>query len=201
MNRVLVYSFTSAALAAAMMCAPGGVLYGSGANSKPSPETNSQLQMTGVTSDNVTRVQKFWLRAQKEEYKSPEELQAQNARELRKGRVYAKLIRGNPRVKAVALTFDDGPHPAYTLKILAILKKYKVKATFFVIGKMVEQYPDLVRAEDAAGDLVGNHTYYHVNLNHIPLDEIALEWQAGNDAVDAVLHKEMKYLQAAGRRL
>lgn len=165
---------------------------------KPNPETNAQLTLAGVTPNNVDRVDKFWARAQKEDYKSPQELKAQNERELRKGQIYSKLMHGNPKVKTIALTFDDGPHPTYTPQLLAILKKYNIKATFFVIGKMVEQYPELVRAEDAAGNLVANHTYHHVNLNHVPLDEIALEWEACNAAVKSVIKKDMGYCRPPG---
>jgi peptidoglycan/xylan/chitin deacetylase (PgdA/CDA1 family) len=183
---------------AMLTCYLGGQLCAKANVTASDPELNAQLTMAGVTPDNTSRVAKFWARAQEEHYKSPEELIAQNARELRKGHFYAKLMRGNPKVKAVALTFDDGPHPAYTLKLLAILKKYNIKATFFVIGKMVEQYPDLIRAENAAGDQVANHSYHHVNLNHIPLDEIAMEWQACNAAVKSVIGKEMTYCRPPG---
>ena len=118
----------------------------------------------------------YWERASEATYKSPEELKAQHEREVRKGEFYSKLMRGDPRVKAVALTFDDGPHPAFTPQILAILKQYKINATFFVVGKMAKQYPNLVKAEAAAGNVVGNHTYDHVNLTKIPYSRIAAEW-------------------------
>jgi peptidoglycan/xylan/chitin deacetylase (PgdA/CDA1 family) len=78
-----------------------------------------------------------------------------------------KIIHGNPAVKAVALTIDDGPHPAYTPKILALLAQYHVHATFFVVGKMVAQDKKLVLAEHAAGDLVENHTYNHLDLKQL----------------------------------
>jgi cellulose synthase/poly-beta-1,6-N-acetylglucosamine synthase-like glycosyltransferase/peptidoglycan/xylan/chitin deacetylase (PgdA/CDA1 family) len=64
----------------------------------------------------------------------------------------------------VALTFDDGPDPTWTPKILAILRRYHVPATFFVVGTHVASYPSIVRAEVAAGDDVGSHTYTHVNV-------------------------------------
>jgi cellulose synthase/poly-beta-1,6-N-acetylglucosamine synthase-like glycosyltransferase/peptidoglycan/xylan/chitin deacetylase (PgdA/CDA1 family) len=64
----------------------------------------------------------------------------------------------------VALSFDDGPDPDWTPKILAVLERYKVPATFFVVGGRVAQNPDLVRAEVAAGDEVGIHTFTHTDL-------------------------------------
>ena len=62
---------------------------------------------------------------------------------------------------AVALTFDDGPSPQYTLRILAALTKLRVRATFFVIGYLAEANPDLVRQELRLGMTVGNHSYNH----------------------------------------
>ena len=59
------------------------------------------------------------------------------------------------------LTFDDGPHPEYTPKILDILDKHKIKAIFFLIGKNVEKYPDLARKIRDNGHPIGNHTNYH----------------------------------------
>jgi cellulose synthase/poly-beta-1,6-N-acetylglucosamine synthase-like glycosyltransferase/peptidoglycan/xylan/chitin deacetylase (PgdA/CDA1 family) len=64
----------------------------------------------------------------------------------------------------VALSFDDGPDPQWTPKILAVLRRYQVPGTFFVVGGRVAQYPGLVRAEVAAGDEVGIHTFTHTDL-------------------------------------
>jgi len=57
----------------------------------------------------------------------------------------------HPLPKVVALTFDDGPHPAFTPQILDILKRYGVRATFFLIGARAERYPDLARASSPKG--------------------------------------------------
>ena len=64
-------------------------------------------------------------------------------------------------IPGVVLTFDDGPHPENTPKILDILKYFDVKATFFVIGKQVEKYPDLLKEIDKQGHTIGNHSYSH----------------------------------------
>jgi peptidoglycan/xylan/chitin deacetylase (PgdA/CDA1 family) len=67
--------------------------------------------------------------------------------------------------KVIALTFDDGPNEPYTSQILDILEKDNVKATFFLIGKNVELYPDVARRMLADGDVIGNHSFSH-NANH-----------------------------------
>jgi cellulose synthase/poly-beta-1,6-N-acetylglucosamine synthase-like glycosyltransferase/peptidoglycan/xylan/chitin deacetylase (PgdA/CDA1 family)/spore germination protein YaaH len=64
----------------------------------------------------------------------------------------------------VALTFDDGPDPKWTPKILDILKAENVKAAFFLVGARAEEYPGLVRRIVEEGHEIGNHTYYHPNL-------------------------------------
>jgi peptidoglycan-N-acetylglucosamine deacetylase len=88
---------------------------------------------------------------------------------------YRKFSRGNPNKRQVALTFDDGPHYDTTPMILSILKKYNVKATFFVVGEQAERFPNLIRAEAKAGHSVANHTYNHLGLKKIPDEYIPLE--------------------------
>ena len=63
--------------------------------------------------------------------------------------------------RSICLTFDDGPDPVYTQKILDVLADYDVKATFFVLGEAAEQFPHLVEKMLSAGHNVGNHTYSH----------------------------------------
>lgn len=67
--------------------------------------------------------------------------------------------------KIIALSFDDGPNEPYTSQVLDILNEYGVKATFFVVGKNVELYPETARRIVAEGHVLGNHTYSH-NANH-----------------------------------
>jgi peptidoglycan/xylan/chitin deacetylase (PgdA/CDA1 family) len=75
------------------------------------------------------------------------------------------VIWGGPStVRQVALTFDDGPSPRYTPEIMAVLQHYQAPATFFVLGRKVEQYPQLVQAMLQAGHEVGNHTFDHPRL-------------------------------------
>lgn len=71
------------------------------------------------------------------------------------------LSHGMPTRPEVALTFDDGPNPFYTPAVLAILKRYRVHATFFCLGTLVTMYPRLVQQEHAAGHVVGDHSWSH----------------------------------------
>ncbi|WP_438040912.1 polysaccharide deacetylase family protein [Sorangium sp. So ce128] len=66
----------------------------------------------------------------------------------------------------IALTFDDGPHPERTPRLLDLLAEHGVRATFFVLGTMARSRPDLVRRMVADGHEIGNHTYTHVSLEH-----------------------------------
>ena len=67
----------------------------------------------------------------------------------------------------IALTFDDGPHPVMTEKLLAMLKEEGVPGTFFVVGKMAVRYPWLVQEIARQGNEVANHTFSHPNLAHV----------------------------------
>lgn len=66
--------------------------------------------------------------------------------------------------RKIALTFDDGPNEPYTSQILDILKACNIKATFFLIGKNVESYPEIVKRITKEGHSIGNHTYSHPDL-------------------------------------
>ena len=64
----------------------------------------------------------------------------------------------------IALTFDDGPDPVDTPKLLDLLREKNVKATFFVVGKRADQHPEIVRRAAAEGHLIANHTWSHYSL-------------------------------------
>src|SRR6266540_3668302 len=71
------------------------------------------------------------------------------------------ISRGMRGTKGVALTFDDGPDPEVTPRLLELLARHGVTATFFVIGARAERYPEIMRAILAGGHAVGNHSYSH----------------------------------------
>lgn len=95
--------------------------------------------------------------------------------------------RGPGGTGKLALTFDDGPHPKYTEQILAILKEYDCKATFFVIGENVRAHPELLKAEFEAGHEIGNHTDTHAMLNTVTLAKACLEVNRCANAIEEVI--------------
>jgi hypothetical protein len=83
----------------------------------------------------------------------------------RKSLIFGKIFwKSQKSDMAISITFDDGPNEPYTSEILDILKKYNVKATFFLLGKNVERYPDSARRIVEEGHAIGNHTYDHPYL-------------------------------------
>ena len=95
------------------------------------------------------------------------------------------LYSGNPRLPAIALTFDDGPNPPYTSQILALLQQYNVKATFFVIGSEAAAHPTLVQEEHQQGIVIGNHTWSHPDLVNLTPAQIRSELQSASNEIQA----------------
>ncbi|UOF92845.1 polysaccharide deacetylase family protein [Fodinisporobacter ferrooxydans] len=94
--------------------------------------------------------------------------------------------------KVIALTFDDGPNPVFTPKILDILKQYNANATFFVLGKRVGMYPKLVIREVNEGHEIANHTFDHQYLKGSALQraeqEVVQTQEAIYDTIEQVPH-------------
>lgn len=86
----------------------------------------------------------------------------------------ASIIYNGKNPSQVALTFDDGPSFKYTGKVLDILKKENVKATFFVVGNKVAFWPEILEREVKEGHEIGNHTYYHSRITELN-DNILIE--------------------------
>ena len=105
------------------------------------------------------------------------------------------LDRGiDPSKPMVAITYDDGPNPKSTPRILDTLEQYNAVATFFDLGQLVNSYPDIVRREEAIGCEVGNHTYSHKNLNTLTDAEIQEEINNSEDAfIKALGHKTVLF--------
>lgn len=92
------------------------------------------------------------------------------------GQWYGNTFTGSGRgSKQLALTYDDGPNDPHTFRLLEILAKHEVQATFFLIGHYVQQRPDIVREVAKAGHVIGNHTFNHPLLIFKSVAEVRSE--------------------------
>jgi peptidoglycan/xylan/chitin deacetylase (PgdA/CDA1 family) len=100
----------------------------------------------------------------------------------------------------VALTFDDGPDPTYTPRVLALLRRYQVKATFCLVGENVRAHPDLVRAIVADGHTLCNHSWSHdLRLGSRPTVTILADLLRTNRAIQAAVPGvEIRYFRQPG---
>jgi peptidoglycan/xylan/chitin deacetylase (PgdA/CDA1 family) len=87
----------------------------------------------------------------------------------------------------VAMTFDDGPHPVLTPRLLDMLRERGIRATFYVIGKNVAAYPEIVQRMAAEGHEVGNHSYNHPAFTKLSPATLAAEIQSTNEAIAAAI--------------
>ncbi len=145
----------------------------------------------------VAECQAIWERAQAKTSARTAEAAAQPER-THLDRPSELFTRGRTNAPEVALTFDDGPHAGFTPRLLAVLKREGVPATFFVVGKMVVRYPDLARAIAADGHTLANHSFRHANLERARPDDLLTEWQACQDAVETITGKRMKFCRPPG---
>ncbi len=95
----------------------------------------------------------------------------------------------------IALTFDDGPHPYYTEQLLDGLKERGAKASFFVMGKQAEAYPELVLRMHEEGHLVGNHTYSHIQLGKNNRETFKEELVKTNELLTGITGEEPQYVR------
>jgi peptidoglycan-N-acetylglucosamine deacetylase len=93
----------------------------------------------------------------------------------------------------LALTFDDGPTPSFTVAVLDLLARFDVRATFFVIGAQVERNPDLVRRAWAAGHEIANHSHDHVRASRAAGRSVAESMTRGADAVERVTGRRPRW--------
>ena len=97
--------------------------------------------------------------------------------------LFGPVISATGDASAIALTFDDGPNPAVTPQLLALLHAHKVTATFFVVGKSVRAFPNLAREIAARGHVIGNHTDTHPALTFMRSQYIKDELDRCDDAI------------------
>jgi peptidoglycan/xylan/chitin deacetylase (PgdA/CDA1 family) len=104
-------------------------------------------------------------------------------------------------VGRVALTFDNGPYPEVTPRVLDILARHSVPAAFFVVGERLVDHPELAREALARGHRIGSHTWSHVALGPLPPAAAADEFTRAADAVERLGFPEKLFRPVGGGRL
>lgn len=97
--------------------------------------------------------------------------------------------------KKIAITFDDGPHPVYTEKLLDGLKERGIRATFFVLGEKAEACPEIIERMVEEGHIIGNHTYSHIQLKSNNRDQFRNELVQTNEVISGITGKEVQYVR------
>ena len=95
----------------------------------------------------------------------------------------------------LALTFDDGPNPKWTPRLLDVLGEHGVKATFFILGGRVETEPELVRRIAVEGHLIGNHSWSHKNLARTAATKVREELTRTSKALEQITGERVKYFR------
>lgn len=95
----------------------------------------------------------------------------------------------------LALTYDDGPNPAATPRLLEVLESYGIKATFFLIGDFVRQERNLAREVAAAGHVIGNHSMTHPRLAWQPAQRVRQELKSTSDLLEDVIGVPVHYFR------
>lgn len=95
----------------------------------------------------------------------------------------------------IAITFDDGPHPRFTPRLLDGLKERGVKASFFVIGNLAEKYPELIAREKEEGHLIGNHTYAHIDIGKLPEEKGREEILRTSAVIKEITGNEVEFVR------
>jgi peptidoglycan-N-acetylglucosamine deacetylase len=115
------------------------------------------------------------------------------------GRTFTSLARGT---KQLALTYDDGPNDPHTMRLLEVLAKHNVRATFFLIGRYVRQCPDIVREIVKAGHVIGNHTFTHPLLTFKIAAEVRKELSDCRAAIQDAVGEQSNFFRPpfGGRR-
>ncbi|MDO6596022.1 polysaccharide deacetylase family protein [Oceanihabitans sp. 2_MG-2023] len=102
-------------------------------------------------------------------------------------------LNSNPEINKnqIAITFDDGPNLEFTPKVLALLKKYNAKATFFCIGKNIEMHPEVFKSIIKEGHTIGNHTYTHsTNFGFFSVEKMVEELKKTNKIINRQICKD-----------
>jgi peptidoglycan/xylan/chitin deacetylase (PgdA/CDA1 family) len=109
--------------------------------------------------------------------------------------LFGRTVIASRNPNEIALTFDDGPNDPYTGRLLEVLDRHQVRATFFMIGRFVRQRPEIVRSVQAAGHLIGNHTMTHPWLVIESPARVRRELAECNAALEDVLGSKVEFFR------
>lgn len=112
-----------------------------------------------------------------------------------RSQIFGRTLIAPARPGELALTFDDGPNPAWTPRLIEMLARHNVKATFFQLGKFAQKEPALARMVSDAGHLVGNHSWSHPNLSLTPEHRIREELTRTRDTLEQITGKPVRYFR------
>ena len=109
--------------------------------------------------------------------------------------IFGRTILAGNNPREIALTYDDGPNDPYTLRLLELLARHNVRATFFLIGRFVRQQPQIVRQIRDSGHLVGNHTMTHPVLLGLSPIEIHEQLAGCNAAIEDATGEPVRFFR------
>jgi peptidoglycan/xylan/chitin deacetylase (PgdA/CDA1 family) len=110
-------------------------------------------------------------------------------------RIFGRALIAPKRPGQLALTFDDGPNPVWTPRLLEVLARHGVKATFFMVGQAAQQQPELVRQVAAAGHLIGIHSWTHPNLAVTAAAQVCEELVLSRQALEEMTGGPIRYFR------
>ena len=109
--------------------------------------------------------------------------------------IFGRTLIAPARPGELALTFDDGPNPAWTPQLLEVLARSGVKATFFLVGRFAEREPDLTRAIADAGHTVGNHSWSHPDLSLTAAHRVRDELARTSDTLEQITGRPIRFFR------
>ena len=110
-------------------------------------------------------------------------------------RIFGRALTAPERSGELALTFDDGPNPSWTPKLLDILDEHDVRATFFMMGSHAQAAPELVRRIAAAGHVVGNHSWSHPNLARRAAARVRAELERTQETLEQIAGARVRWFR------
>ena len=109
--------------------------------------------------------------------------------------IFGRTLTAPRKPGEIALTFDDGPNPAFTPRLLEILDRHNIKATFFLVGKYAGDQPAVTRLIADSGHTIGNHTWSHPNLARTASKKVREELRTTSDILQQIIGKPIRYFR------